>query len=180
MERCVRAVACAVLLCLTACGGVRQTQRLDGGGGGAGGQPLTTLHAQVFKLIVRGEIPQAIEYYKLAAGVEQVPRWLLLMQGAFSTANRVAGPCRQVADDIYEAFKRLGQSPQIVRVAASNNPRGILSWQGKALMSETNKHFAVMNAGRIYDAFTGPTGMLWAEYQQAVQSPGVLHYIPLP
>jgi hypothetical protein len=180
MERCVRAAVCAVLLCLMACGGLRQAQRQDGGGGGAGGQPLTTLHAQVFKLIVRGEIPQAIEYYRLAAGVEQVPRWLLLMQGAFSTANRIAGPCREVADDIYEAFKRLGQSPQIVRISATGNPRGFLSWQGKVLIADNNHHVAVLNAGRIYDAFTGPTGMLWAEYQQVVQSPGLLYYTPLP
>ncbi|HLL83250.1 MAG TPA: hypothetical protein VK420_11385 [Longimicrobium sp.] len=180
MDRCVRAVACAVLLFLTACGGLRQAPRLDGGGGGAGGQPLTTLHAQVFKLIVRGEIPQALEYYKLAVGVEQVPRWLLLMQGAFSTANRVAGPCREVADDIYEAFKRLGQSPQIVRIWADGNTTRFLSWQGKIMMSNTNTHYAVMNAGRIYDAFTGPQGLAWAEYQALVHSYGALSYSPVP
>jgi hypothetical protein len=180
MERCVRAAVCAVLLCLMACGGLRQAQRQDGGGGGAGGQPLTTIHAQVFKLIVRGEIPQAIEYYRLAAGVEQVPRWLLLMQGAFSTANRIAGPCREVADDIYEAFKRLGQSPQIVRVSAIGNNTNFLSWHGRIVMSNTNSHVAVLNAGRIYDAFTGPQGLAWAEYRAAVHCFGVLSYSPMP
>jgi hypothetical protein len=175
MSRCARTIFCALLLGLTSCGGLRQESRGDLGAGGPGGSPpMSTVQAQVFKLILDGNIPQAIEYYKLAAGVEQVPRWLLLMQSAFSAANRVAGPCREVADKIYQAFKQLGQKPEIVEITATEGR--FLSWHGKIMMSNNNLHVAVLNAGRIYDAFTGSQGLLWTDYQQAVHVAGVLRY----
>lgn len=41
-------------------------------------------------------------------------------------------------------------------------------------------HVAVVNGGRIFDAYTGAPGMTWAEYQVAMQSMGTLKYAVLP
>jgi len=151
---------------LLACAGVRQAERDPGGGGG------DSIRWKTFQMLAAGDLEGAGEYYLLATGATQLPRWLVALQNAFSTANRIAGPCRQVADDIVEGFKRLGQSPTTVTFT-TNNPQGLAGiigfdlGGGKVAQVATNGlHVAVRCGDRIYDAFTGPTGMLVAEYMK--------------
>lgn len=55
-----------------------------------------------------------------------------------------------------------------------------LSWRGQKMVSDNNFHVAVLNNGKIVDAYTGPAGMTWAEYQVAMQTLGKLEYKVLP
>jgi hypothetical protein len=48
------------------------------------------------------------------------------------------------------------------------------------MVSDNNFHVAVMNGGRVYDAYTGAAGMAWAEYQVAMHALGTLQYTVLP
>jgi len=149
---------------LLACAAVRPAERDEGGAGG------DSIRWKTLQLLVAGDLEGAGEYYLLATGASQLPRWLVAFQGAFSTANRVAGACQQVADDILEGFKRLDQNPTLVRFTTGNSEgaAGIIGFDfggGQVQQVSMNGfHLAVRCGDRIYDAFTGPTGMLVAEY----------------
>jgi len=152
---------------LLACATLHPLDPEDSGGGGGDSIRLKTL-----QLLVAGDLEGAGEYYLLATGASQLPRWFVAFQSAFSVANRIAGPCQRVADDIAEGFKRLGQSPTLVtfttNVKDGNAARiGFDLGSGQtAQVSVAGYHVAVRCGERIYDAFTGPTGMLVAEYIQ--------------
>ncbi len=83
-----------------------------------------------------------------------------------------------MANNIAEGFRKLGQNPQLVKVFSDKGD--FLSWQGRQMVSSNNFHVAVMNGGRIYDAYTGSAGMTWVEYQAAVQAANNLFYTVLP
>jgi hypothetical protein len=100
------------------------------------------------------------------------------MQQAFTAANQVGRRCEGVANTIAEGFRKLGQNPQLVKVFSDKGE--ILNWQGQQMVSNNNFHVAVMNGGRIYDAYTGAAGMTWAEYQVAMQTLGTLQHMVLP
>jgi hypothetical protein len=155
-----RSIAVAILLsCAT-------THPIEDGGGGGG----DSIRWKTFQLLVAGDLEGAGEYYLLATGASQLPRWLVAFQAAFSAANRMAGACQRVADDIFEGFKQLGQSPTLVRFTTGNSEgaAGIIGFDlgdGKVQQISMNGfHVAVRCGDRIYDAFTGPTGMRIAEY----------------
>jgi hypothetical protein len=139
---------------------------------------LNSINMHMLSLIVRGDIAGASEYYLLATGASQVPRWLTTMQQAFNVGNQVAGRCEAVANNIAEGFRKLGQNPQLVKIFGDKGQ--YLSWQGQKMVSNNNFHVAVMNDGRIFDAYTGPAGMTWVEYQAAIQTANNLFYTVLP
>lgn len=162
----VRTGGALVLAILLACAAVRPDERDTGGGGG------DSIRWKTFQLLAAGDLEGAGEYYLLATGATQLPRWLVALQSAFSVANRVAGPCQKVADDIFEGFERLEQNPTMVTFttnATSGNAArmGFVLGDGRvAQVSVSGYHVAVRCGERIFDAFTGPTGMLVAEYME--------------
>ncbi|WP_143177777.1 hypothetical protein [Cystobacter ferrugineus] len=143
-----------------------------------GASDLNSINMHMLSLIARGDIAGAGEYYLLATGASQVPRWFATMQQAFNASNQAAGRCEGVANNVAEGFRKLGQNPQIVRVFG--NQGRFLSWRGQKMVSDNNFHVAVLNDGKIVDAYTGPAGMTWAEYQVAMQTLGKLEYKVLP
>jgi len=137
-----------------------------------------SIRMKLLAMIARGDVVGAGEYYLLATGASQLPRWLSAMQQAFNAGNQVAGKCEGVANNIAEGFKKLGQNPQLVKVFGDAGQ--YLSWRGQQMVSNNNFHVAVMNGGRIYDAYTGPAGMTWVEHQAAMQTANNLLYTVLP
>src|SRR5262245_12072831 len=160
----MRAIKPAFLLVvLLACATVPFVDLDEGGGVG------DSVRWKTFQLLAAGDIAGAGEYYLLATGATQLPRWMVALQRAFDAANRVAGPCEKVADDILEGFKRLGQNPTLVRFTTTVNSGagGRISFDledgTNVQVSIAGYHVAVRCGERIYDAFTGPTGMLLAD-----------------
>lgn len=143
----------------------------------AGGVP-DSVRMQVLAMVLRGELSAAGEYYLLATGASRIPGWLTALQQAFNVANRVPNACQSTASAIAEGFRQLGQRPQLIRIYSTGGD--MLSWRGKQLVSDNNFHMAVLNDGRVFDAFTGAVGMSWAEYQAAMAYLGSLKYTVLP
>jgi RHS repeat-associated protein len=138
----------------------------------ATGNMPDSIRLRTLAMIAQGDIAGAGRYYLLATGASQLPRWFQMMQNAFGAANRVAGPCQQVAKDIYSGFGHLGAKPEYLRIASTEGQ--FLSWQGRTMVSNNNVHVAVRHGKRIYDAFTGPAGMTEAEYIAAMMHEGQL------
>lgn len=143
----------------------------------SGGVP-DSVRTHALALILRGEIAAAGDYYLLATGAAQLPKWFTALQQAFDAASRTPNACQATANAIAEGFRRLGQSPQLVRILSTGGD--MLSWRGRQLVSDNNFHVAVLNDGRLFDAFTGAVGMTWAEYQAAMAYLGTLQYKVIP
>jgi len=131
-------------------------------------QMTDTFRAQMLGAIARGDIAGAIALWELEMG-RQAPLWLQAFQAAFSTDNRRAGPCIEVARSVFEGFKRLGESPSYVRFTAQGSRfLGFEMSAGKSSstvqVSELRMHVVVQVKDRFYDAFTGPAGLPTAEY----------------
>jgi RHS repeat-associated protein len=136
---------------------------------------LNSVTARVWVMIAQGDIAGAGEYYLLATGASQLPRWFQAMQAAFSAANRVAGPCQRVANDIYNGFQKLGQNPTFVNFStgSAKGSAGRIGFEqgGQWTMVSTGgTHVAVQVGSKIYDAFTGPAGMTLADYTSRLVS----------
>jgi hypothetical protein len=143
----------------------------------SGGIP-DSVRTHTLVLMLRGEVAAAGDYYLLATGASQLPRWFTALQKAFDTASRAPNACQTTANAIAEGFRQLGQSPHLIRI--SSTAGDMLSWRGRQLVSDNNFHVAVRNDGRIFDAFTGSVGMTWAEYQAAMTYLGTLQYTVIP
>ncbi len=139
----------------------------------SGGIP-DSVRTHTLVLMLRGEVAAAGDYYLLATGASQLPKWFTALQQAFDAAGRTPNACQATASAIAEGLRRLGQSPQIIRVSSTGGD--MLSWKGRQLVSDNNFHVAVLSDGRIFDAFTGAIGMTWAEYQAAMAYLGTLQY----
>jgi len=159
-----RKLAAVALLLACTCATARPIERDEGGGGG------DSIRWKTLQLLVAGDLDGAGEYYLLATGASQLPKWLVAFQNAFSAANRVAGACERVADDVLEGFKQLGENPSLVRFTTGNSAgaAGVIGFDvGDGTVQQVSVnglHVAVRCGDRIYDAFTGPVGMRIAEY----------------
>jgi hypothetical protein len=131
--------------------------------------------------IARGDVAEAIALWQLATGRTDVPAWLRAFEAAFNASNQKAGPCLEVARSVFEGFRRLGQSPQFVRLASQGTGKladriGFQMWPedpGSTIQISVNAvHYAVQLGPRLYDAMTGPAGMLVGDYMQRIMSPG--------
>jgi RHS repeat-associated protein len=138
------------------------------------GQIPDSIRAGVLTRLAAGDIIGAGDYYLLATGASQLPRWFVALQQAFSAANQVAGRCEATAEAIAEGLRRLGQNPQIINISSTGGR--FLSWQGRVMVSDNNFHQAVMVGERIIDAHTGSAGLTWIEYQAQLQHAGTLLY----
>jgi hypothetical protein len=100
---------------------------------------------------------------------------------AESVANQKAGPCIEVAKNVFEGFRRLGKEPTYIKFISEGTHRGanLLAFEMRAgeprstiQISENFVHYAVRVENRIYDAFTGPQGLAVAEYAKRLLSLG--------
>lgn len=116
-------------------------------------------------LLARGDTQGALEMYQLATGASSVPRWLFAFQSAFSVANQAVGRCQEVARAIHAGFTQLGGQPQFVGLRSAapfiqyQLPDG--KWQ---TITQNGYHVVVRFADRAYDAYTGASGLPWANY----------------
>jgi len=138
-----------------------------------------SLRVRMLAALARGEFAGAISLWELETG-KNAPQWLLAFQSAFSTTNQRAGPCIQVARDVFEGFKRLGMKPSYVRLSTTVTEWGddFIAFERRAgeprsaiRISDNALHFAVQVEDRIYDAMTGPTGLTVIEYLKRLYSP---------
>ena len=127
-----------------------------------------SLRAHTLRLLARGEVAEAIDYWVLTTGKE-APAWLLAARASFDASKQVAGACQGVAQSIHAAFTQLGGKPEFVQL--STRSQGEFEYimfklaNGRdASISHTGYHVLVRMQGRAYDAYTGAAGMPWAEY----------------
>lgn len=140
--------------------------------------PITeTTRARILTLLAAGNLTGAIEAWEVHTG-RTASQAVWALSAAFSKANQMAGPCIRVARAVHEGFKTLGLRPQFVRFTPPTEQTRILAWEMQAgvdkstiQISVTGRHFAVQVEERIYDAFTGPSGMLLNDYLQRLYSP---------
>lgn len=133
--------------------------------------------ARMLALLAQGNTAGAIEMWKVHTGRE-APKALRAMQAAYGAANQVAGACIRVAKAIHSGFHELGGKAQYLKFT----PRGdvpFLGWETKAgipqstiQISATGVHYAVRFKDRVYDAFTGPEGMLLEHYLKRLVAHG--------
>jgi hypothetical protein len=136
------------------------------------GQVPDSIKMRMLAAVVRGDIAGAISLYQLHTGREAVPRALQALQAAFNVSNQIAGRCHQVAKEIHQGLTFLGGKAEYLRISSTAGE--ILSWRGRVLVSNNNLHVAVRHGDRLYDAFTGPAGMVEAEYVAAMMHKGEL------
>ncbi|HEX5747198.1 MAG TPA: hypothetical protein VFZ09_13225 [Archangium sp.] len=103
----------------------------------AGGVP-DSVRTHTLVLILRGEVAAAGDYYLLATGASQLPRWFTALQKAFDTASRAPNACQSTANAIAEGFRQLGQSPQLIRISSTaGDMRTTTSMWPCAMMEES-------------------------------------------
>lgn len=141
-----------------------------------------TLRTRMMAALARGDLAGAISLWELETG-QSAPTWLQAFQNAFSSANQKAGPCIQVAKSVFEGFKQLGNNPSYVRFTAAGSRWGdeFIAFELRAgeprssiQISINAVHYAVRVGDRIYNAMTGPTGLLVTDYMNRLHSPGSL------
>ena len=126
--------------------------------------------AQVLAHLARGELAKAVQAYEIATGLK-APLWLTGFKAAFDASKQVPGVCQEVARSIHAVFTRLGGKPEYVelttRVANERVDFHIvfrLTNGRDARVADTGLHVLVRMSGRAYDAYTGASGLPWAEY----------------
>ncbi|MFL5344829.1 MAG: hypothetical protein ACJ8AT_08545 [Hyalangium sp.] len=131
---------------------------------------MDSARAKVLAHLARGELAEAIQAYEVATGLK-APLWLTGLKAAFDTSKQVPGACQDVARSIYSAFAQLGGKPEYVELTTQvSNKRVYVDLvfrlvNGKdARLAETGLHILVRMNDRAYDAFTGASGLPWAEY----------------
>ncbi|AKI98856.1 Hypothetical protein AA314_00483 [Archangium gephyra] len=127
-----------------------------------------SLRAHTLSLLARGDVTGAIDYWAVTTG-KAAPSWLFAFKTAFDASKQAAGACQGVARSIHTAFTQLGGKPELVKLTTRD--REIFGYilfkmpDGRDLnVSRTGYHVLVRMNGRAYDAYTGATGMPWAEY----------------
>jgi hypothetical protein len=124
--------------------------------------------AKVLSHLAHGELAEAIQAYEVATGFK-APLWLTGLKAAFDASKQVAGSCQEVAKSIHSAFAQLGGRPEYVKLMTPDRerfPNMIFKLaSGKdANVSLNGFHIVVRMNGRAYDAYTGASGLPWADY----------------
>lgn len=141
--------------------------------------------AKMLAALARGDIPAAIVAWQANTGRQNIPQWLGNLQAAFQVANQRAGPCKQVAQSIFEGFKQLGKDPNYLhfRTSGTHKTANLIGFEVRAgeprslvQVSNNSTHYAVQVGNRVYDAFTGPAGLEVSEYLKRLLSPGTITY----
>jgi hypothetical protein len=141
-----------------------------------------TLRTRMLATIAEGNLTGAISMWELETG-RNAPKWLQAFQSAFSASNQKAGPCVEVARSVFQGFQRLGATPSYVRFTSTGTRWGddFIAFELRAgdprstiQISNNAVHYAVQVGDRIYDAMTGPKGLVVTEYMRRLLSPGSL------
>lgn len=137
-----------------------------------------SVRLKMLAALARGDLAGAISLWQLHTNRDTVPAALQAMQSAYNVANRAMGPCIQVARDISNGFKFFGGNPQYVRFMPPGRAP-YLGWEMRAgdpkstiQISDMGRHYAVMMKDKVYDAFTGPEGMVLGEYLKRLVAHG--------
>ncbi len=123
---------------------------------------LSSLHARVIILLGQGNISEAIVIAN-AGGLAIAPRLQQLqgtIQGLTSRYPLASNQCEKVAKGIFDALKANKVKPQYLRLAPTNTP---YMHVGNSRYTAP-QHFAVRIGDRVFDASTGPNGMLYSDY----------------
>jgi hypothetical protein len=126
--------------------------------------------AKVLAHLARGELAQAIHAYEVATGLK-APLWLTGFKAAFDASKQVPGACQGVARSIHAVFTRLGGKPEYVELTTRVSNKKVdvhivfrLANGRDARVADAGLHVLVRMNGRAYDAYTGASGVPWAEY----------------
>jgi hypothetical protein len=127
-----------------------------------------TLRTRMLASLAQGDLAGAVSMWELEMG-RSAPRWLQAFQSAFSSDNRKAGPCIEVARSIATGFRHLGGKPSFIKFTSRGSD--YLAFEVRAgeplstvQLSNQSIHVVVQLRNRIYDAFTGPQGLTMDEY----------------
>jgi hypothetical protein len=126
--------------------------------------------AKVLAHLARGELSEAIHAYEVATGLK-APLWLTGFKAAFDASKQVPGACQSVARSIHAVFTRLGGKPEYVELTTRVSNKKVdvhivfrLANGKDARVADAGLHVLVRMNGRAYDAYTGASGVPWAEY----------------
>ena len=129
-----------------------------------------TARAQVLAHLARGDVTKAIHAYEIATGLK-APLWLTGFKAAFDASKQVPGACQGVAQSIHTVFTQLGGKPEYVELTTRVSKQQVnvhivfrLANGKDARVTDSGFHVLVRMGGRAYDAFTGASGLPWAEY----------------
>ena len=148
-------------------------------------QVAESTRVKMLAALARGDIQAAIAAWLAHTGRQNIPQWLSNFQAAFQAANQRAGPCKQVAQSIFEGFKQLGKDPAYLhfRTSGTHKTANLIGFEVRAgeprslvQVSNNATHYAVQVGNRVYDAFTGPAGLEVSEYLKRLLSPGTITY----
>jgi hypothetical protein len=169
----MRWLLCAVLLVLAGQGqahplGAARVAMADS----ALGQLPDSVRTKIFTALAVGEVESAVAAYMVHKGLHDAPTWLRAFQTAFNAANRTVGPCQRVAKDIYTAFVRFGARPEYISIRTRDSRYLVFDLPDgtSPTISYSGYHVVVRSGDKIYDAFTGPSGMVAADYMGRLQA----------
>jgi RHS repeat-associated protein len=81
--------------------------------------------------------------------------------------------CFDSSAKVSQVFKLFGQNPKYLNVTDAGLATIWYLADGKTPFTDTGKHRAVIVAGRVYDALTGPKGMALRDYANMLKSLGI-------
>jgi len=126
--------------------------------------------AKVLAHLSRGDLVEAVQAYEVATGLK-APLWLTGFKAAFDTGKQVPGACQEVARSIHAVFTRLGGAPEYVELTTRVSNQRVYAdivfrlANGKdARVADAGLHVLVRMNDRAYDAYTGASGLPWADY----------------
>jgi hypothetical protein len=129
---------------------------------------------KVLAHLARGELAEAVQAYEVATGIK-APLWLTGIKAAFDTSKQVPGTCQSVARSIHAAFTQLGGRPEYVELTTQVSNKRVyidivfrLETGKDARVADAGLHILVRMNGRAYDAYTGASGLPWAEYMNRI------------
>ncbi|MDC0714631.1 hypothetical protein POL68_39650 [Stigmatella sp. ncwal1] len=144
--------------------------------------------AKVLAHLGRGELVEALQAYEVATGLK-APLWLTGFKAAFDASKQVPGACQGVARSIHTVFTRLGGKPEYVKLTAQVADKQAyveivfrLANGKDAHVSQAGLHGLVRMNDRAYDAYTGASGLPWAEYMSRLgaRAPIIEKVVELP
>ena len=132
--------------------------------------PTSSYDAHVRNLLLAGKVTEALGYVKDHYG--RIPAWLRSYAAAFDAANQAFGRCQHVAKAIHAGFTRLGERPEYVALRTRWDFPVFRMPDGKEkALAETGYHVVVKVGDMVFDAYTGPTGMKFADYLSRLSVP---------
>ncbi|MFZ2754767.1 MAG: RHS repeat-associated core domain-containing protein, partial [Lysobacteraceae bacterium] len=125
-----------------------------------------SLTAKVNAALIKGDLLEAITIARAgatpaaAALATKYQQLYNVVQGYLSRAPLALNRCEIAAKNIYDIFRYNGLSPQYLRIANAPGFRFVYISERYT----APQHFSVRLGERVFDATTGPSGMLYSEY----------------